>query len=280
MIRSAIGLAVLSWAGAASAQTHEHHHAPAPASPPAAAQAPAGAAYDASVLQSAAPAADSVWGAAAMDRARAVLRGEHGGATAYKVMSDLLERDDDGGWRWSGEAWRGGDIHRFALKTEGETSRADGVEHGEVQALYSRAVGRYTAVQTGLRRDFGRRGGRTYAVLGIDALAPYWFELEGMVFVSDGGKLSARGEATYDLRLTQRAVLQPRVELNLADRGEAAEDGSLEAGLRLRYEIKREFAPYVGVSWERVWGEAGGRLRGDGGEAEGLRAVAGLRAWF
>ena len=167
-------------------------------------------------------------------------------------------------FRWDGEVWWGGDINRLAVKTEGEGAFGDGVGEAEVQALYSRAVDAYWNLQAGVRQDLQRGPRRTYATLGVEGLAPYWFDVEATLFASDKG-VRARGSAWYDQRLTQRAILQPRVEVNLAAQDEpdariGAGLSSIEAGLRLRYEIAREFAPYVGVSQEwRIGDSAVGR---------------------
>ena len=170
--------------------------------------------------------------------------------------------------------------------SEAAIARADkdGVEAAEVQALYSRAVARYTDVQVGVRQDFEPRG-RTYATVGVESLFPYWFEAEGALFLSDTGDLLARIEGTYDLRLAQRLVLQPQAELGLSAQDIRETDtGSgfthLEFGLRLRYEIRREFAPYIGVAYERSLGRTADFARAAGEDVESTSFVVGLRAWF
>ena len=141
------------------------------------------------------------------------------------------------------------------------------MENAEVQALYSRPISSYFDVQAGVRQDFTPGQRRTFAVIGVQGLAPYWFEIDTALFVSHDGDLSARFETEYDLRFTQRLILQPRAEANIAfqdvprfsvDRGLIA----FEGGARLRYEFKREVAPYIGVSWEHVAGEPDRRARG------------------
>lgn len=231
-------------------------------------------------------AADRVFERAAMDRARGIILEEHGGARVSKVMGNILEAKSDpkGGYRWDVEAWYGGDLNRFVVKTEGDGGRKDGVEAAEVQALYSRAVARYTDVQVGVRQDFEPRG-RTYATVGVESLFPYWFEAEGALFLSDTGDLLARIEGTYDLRLAQRLVLQPQAELGLSAQDIRETDtGSgfthLEFGLRLRYEIRREFAPYIGVAYERSLGRTADFARAAGEDVESTSFVVGLRAWF
>lgn len=232
-------------------------------------------------------AADRVYGPVAMGAARAQLRREHGGTTISKVMANVAEyqsRPGGGGYRWDGEAWIGGDINRFVVRSEGEGARRDGLEAGEAQALYSRAIGPYTDLQAGVRQDFSPRG-RTYVTVGFQSLAPYWFDLSGALFLSTTGELLGRLEAIYDLRLTQRLILQPRVELNFAAqdtvvtrRGSGLSNAEL--GLRLRYEITREFAPYVGLSWDRKLGKTADYARALGEGAGGLIFVAGIRTWF
>jgi copper resistance protein B len=229
--------------------------------------------------------ADQVFDVGAMARARSILEAEHGGARVSKLQADLLEWAPDGDrYSWQVEGWYGGDINRFAFKTEGEGASGEGLEAAEVQLLYSRAVARYTDVQAGLRYDLEPRG-RAYATVGVDALFPYWFEAEGALFLSDKGDLLARVEGSYDFRLTQRLILQPRTELEFAaqDIPESRIGSGLsrgEFGLRLRYEIRREFAPYIGVSYERSFGDTADFVRADGEEPSSTRFVVGLRAWF
>ncbi len=231
--------------------------------------------------------ADRVWGRDAMAPARATLRSEHGGMSFSQLMLNLAEvqfRDGRDGYRWDGEFWYGGDINRLTIKSEGEGTFREDAE-GEVQALYSRAVGPYFNLQAGVRQDFRRGPDRTYATVGFEGLAPYWFDVEGALFLSDRGDVLGRLEGYYDQRMTQRLVLQPRVELNLSAQdvpssniGSGVTDA--EAGLRLRYEIRREFAPYVGVSWERRFGDTARYSRAAGEGTGGFSLVAGIRAWF
>lgn len=231
-------------------------------------------------------AADSVFDPAVMARARSQLHMEHGGGIYSKVTINLGElqiRDGENGYRWEGEAWIGGDINRFVVKTEGEG--ADELESAEVQALYSRAVSPYFDLQAGVRQDFQSGPKRTYATVGFEGVAPYWFETSGALLLSSKGELFGRLEGTYDLRLTQRWILQPRVEANLTGQDiPELELGSgvsnIELGLRLRYEIKREFAPYVGVSFDRKFGGTADYARIAGKEVEATSFVIGVRAWF
>jgi copper resistance protein B len=233
-------------------------------------------------------AADRDYDPAAMAAAREQLRREHGGDSYSLVMANIAEYQahaGGGGYRWEGQAWFGGDINRFVVTSEGEGARRGGVSAGEVQVLYSHAIGPYFDVQAGVRQDFKPGPSRTYATVGFQGLAPYWFDVQGALFLSDRGELLGRAEASYDLRVTQRLILQPRIELNLAAQntpeiqsGSGVSDAALD--LRLRYEITRQFAPYVGVSYDRRFGKAADyrRLAGEGTKTTSL--VVGIRTWF
>ncbi|WP_375292528.1 copper resistance protein B [Sphingomonas melonis] len=233
-------------------------------------------------------AADSVYGADAMMMGRHHLQQHHGGGNFYQVMFNLAEyqfRNGRDGYRWDGEAWYGGDINRLFVKTEGEGTFREGVEDAEVQALYSRAIGPYFNLQAGVRQDLGRSPKRTYATVGFEGLAPGQFEFSGAAFLSNKGDLLGRLEGYYDQRVTQRLILQPRAELNFAAQ-DVPENrigsglSNAELGLRLRYEIRREFAPYIGVSWDRKVGDTARFARTAGEDATARSIVAGIRVWF
>lgn len=234
-------------------------------------------------------AADEYWGSEAMKEARRVVREEHGAAKTFFIQGERLEyRSNEGAplFLWDGQGWWGGDRDKLWLKTEGEYSfDEDAFEDAEVQALWSRAFARYFDLQAGLRHDFAPGDDRTFGVIGVQGLAPYLFEVDAAAFVSDDGDLSAQVELEYELLLTQRLILQPRTELNLAvqdvpENGVGSGLSTAELGARLRYEIKREFAPYVGVSWERTVGETADFARADGEDPSSVSFVAGVRFWF
>jgi copper resistance protein B len=232
-------------------------------------------------------AADGVFDPAAMARAREQLGAEHGGGTVSKIMLNFGEiqvRDGETGYRWDGEAWIGGDLNRFVLKAEGEGVDGD-LEAAEVQALYSRAISPFFDLQVGLRQDIEPTPRRSYFTVGFEGLAPYWFETEGAVFLSNKGDLSARFQGSYDLRFTQRWILQPRAEVNLAARdvpeiGVGSGVSNVELDLRLRYEVRPEFAPYIGLSFDRKFGATADFARALGEDTEATSLVFGLRAWF
>jgi copper resistance protein B len=223
-----------------------------------------------------------------MAAARALLHHEHGAETWPMVLLNIAEYQgsrDGAGYRWDGEASFGGDINRVFLKSEGEGTGRQGAEAAEVQALYSRAIGPYFNLQAGVRQDIRPTPARTYATVGVEGIAPYWFEVSGAVFVSTRGEVFARLEGYDDFRITRRLVLQPRAELNLSAQnvreiGLGAGVNDLELGLRLRYELKRNFAPYVGVSYERKFGPTANLARAIGERAETPSLVIGLRSFF
>ena len=212
----------------------------------------------------------------------------HGGAWYGQVLLDQFEyRLQDGKdlLYWEGDAWFGGDYEKLWLKTEGELTTGGDFEKAEVQLLYSRLLGYYWDIQGGLRYDLRPKPDRAYAVIGLQGLAPGYFELDLQAFVSEKGDVSARFEAEYDLLITQRLVLQPRAEVNVAaqrvrELGVGSGFNDIELGLRLRYEVEREFAPYVGINWERQLGQTARMARDEGEEVGSLSFVAGIRLWF
>ncbi|GJL94288.1 MAG: copper resistance protein B [Hyphococcus sp.] len=233
--------------------------------------------------------ADQYWGAEEMAKSRAAIQKEHGGMKAYYVQADRFEYrtgEGDPHLLWDVQGWYGGDKDKLWIKIEGKYAiEGDAFEGAEVQALWSHAISRYFDAQAGVRHDFAPGDDRTFGVLGVQGLAPYWFEVDAAAFISDDGDVSARVEIEYELLLTQRLILQPRTELNFAiqdvpESGIGSGLSSAEVGLRLRYEIKREFAPYVGVSLERAVGETADFARADGEDPSAVSFVAGLRLWF
>jgi copper resistance protein B len=191
---------------------------------------------------------------------------------------------------WDAVAWRGGDYHRLWIKSEGRhnTSSSAGSD-GELQLLYGKSISPFFDAQAGVRVDRHFRDGkdmhRAYAVVGLQGLAPYRFELEPTLFISNKGQVSGRIKATYDVLFTQRLVFQPRLEASAAlKRDEAIGVGSglndVEIGTRLRYEVRREFAPYIGVTWSQSIGVTHGLAARPGGDASHLAVVGGVRIWF
>ena len=232
--------------------------------------------------------ADAYYGREAMSKSRAEVQHEAGGQNNWFVMADRLETqilDDEEVLVFDGQGWYGGDINKLWIKAEAEYSfEEDEIEDAEIQALWSRAIAPYFDVQAGLRYDLEPKG-RTHAVIGLQGLVPYWFEVDAAAFVSTEGDVTARIEAEYELLLTQRLILQPRLEAALSAQDiPELQIGSgltnLDAGLRLRYEVLREFAPYVGVEWQRAIGDTADFIEASGGEKDQTALLVGVRTWF
>ncbi len=234
-------------------------------------------------------AADEYYDPQEMAAARHALTHHHGGSTFAFFQAERLEYQTHGGdpvFLWDAQGWYGGDINRLWIKTEGEYDLDGGFfEEAEVQALYSRAITSFFDAQIGFRHDFEPDPSRNFAVIGLQGLAPYLFELDAAMFISGDGDVSARIEAEYEFLLTQRLILQPRTELNFAAQdvptlGVGAGLSTAELGARLRYEVRREIAPYIGVSWSRSVGQTADFARLAGENVQSTSFVAGLRLWF
>jgi len=191
------------------------------------------------------------------------------------------ERTDEVGWEAT--AWYGGDHNKLVLKTEGEYS--DDNDRVRNEALWDHVVARWWSLQSGVRYDSGSGPSRTWAALGMQGLAPYWFDVDATFYVGDAGRTALRAEARYDLRLTQRLILQPQLELNLYGKNDPQRQlgsglSDLRAGLRLRYEVRREFAPYIGVHFNALFGETADLAQAAGNHDTETQFVAGIRFWF
>lgn len=203
------------------------------------------------------------------------------------VLVDRLEYRSQAGPNlrvWDAQGWTGDDRNKAWFKTEGENEAGGGTERAEVQALYARRISPFWHLQAGVRRDARSGIWRNSAVLGVQGLAPYWFDVEGMVFAERRG-ISGRLEFETDWLITQRAILQPRFETQFAgytdrDRGVGKGVEHVELGVRLRYEIRREFAPYVGVTWSRKLGETADLARARGEDTRTSSVVVGIRVWY
>jgi len=288
MIAAVVAPLVLVAAMPAAAQDHAQHEIQTPAPDPHAGHTPATTPQSGPPAPGEANAADLYFDPAAMARAREQLVTENGGMRTHAVILEQLEAgfdDESETYAWHAQGWYGGDIHRFWWKSEGEGAFGEEIEHAELQLLYSRAVTPYFDLQAGVRQSYLDGEDRTDLVLGVQGLAPYWFEVNAAAFVSAEGDVTARAEAEYDLRLTQKLILQPAAELNFAaqdipdlDAGAGFTDANV--GVRLRYEISRSFAPYVGVEWTSALGETRDIREALGDDTQSTRAIIGLRALF
>ncbi len=208
------------------------------------------------------------------------------GINSFFLLDQLEYQDADEGstLAWDASGWVGGDINRVWFRSEGE--RTNGVtEDAELQLLYGRSVGPWWDVVAGVRQDFKPESPQTWAAFGVQGMALYAFEAEATAFVGENGQTAARLEGDYDILLTNRLILQPTAEANFygkndSERGVGSGLANTELGLRLRYEIVREFAPYIGISWSRSYGNTADMLRDEGEDVEEARFVAGIRMWF
>ena len=211
----------------------------------------------------------------------------HDDAVFSYVLLDQLEwQAGDGvtGLSWDNKGLIGRDVNRIWFRTEGEAEDGD-LGEAEAHALYGRAIARWWDVVVGVRQDVRPGPARTWAAVGIQGLAPYWFEVEATAYVGESGRTHLRLESEYELLLTNRLVLQPLVEIDIygksdPERGLGAGLSSLSAGLRLRYEIRRELAPYVGVTWNRKFFGTADLAKAEGEDIGEARLALGVRVWF
>lgn len=203
------------------------------------------------------------------------------------LLFDQLEyqdADEGSALSWELSGWWGGDVDRLWLRSEGE--RTNGVtEDAEIQALWGHSIGPWWDVVAGVRQDFKPGSPQTWGAFGIQGMALYGFEAEATAFIGEGGQTAARLEGEYDILLTNRLILQPTAEMNFYGKNDSARGAGsgladIELGLRLRYEIVREFAPYIGVSWGRSYGNTADFARDEGEDIGEARFVAGVRMWF
>ncbi len=203
----------------------------------------------------------------------------------HAVMNQLEGRfGADNNFRWSGEAWAGTDTNRLWIKSEGEAG-SHGVQDSQQEIFYDRPITTYFDLQAGLRSDIDSRAGRTWAAIGVQGLAPYFFEVSATAYASDEGHYAAKLEGSTDLLITQRLILQPQIEMNFYtknDPGRAIGSGfsDLDTGLRLRYEFTRKFAPYIGVTYENKFCGTADFSRIGGDKNSDLRFTVGGRVWL
>jgi copper resistance protein B len=233
-------------------------------------------------------AADAVHDPAEMAAARKALFASTSDTFSHMVLIDQLEWRQNKGHdaiAWSGKAWFGGDIDRVLIRSEGEAETGGAVEKAEVRALWSHAIAPYFNLEAGVRQDLEAGPRRTHATIGVDGMLPYWIELEAALFVSHKGEVLARAELSHDMRITQALILQPSAEFNLSAQdipqlGIGSGLSDMELGLRLRYAPQPEFAPYIGVHWERKFGDTASYARAAGEGVSATSFVAGVRFWF
>jgi copper resistance protein B len=200
------------------------------------------------------------------------------------VLFDELELHDRDYLTWDANAWLGYAFNRLAIRTEGE--RVDGdTERADLELLWAHSFARWWDLTAGARVDFEPSASRNWAAFGVQGLAPYRFEIEATAYIGESGNTAARFEGEYELLITNRLILQPQLELNWYGQSDPERRigsglSSVEAGLRLRYEFRREVAPYVGLVRERLVGSTADLARADGLDPEDTSLVAGIRLRF
>jgi copper resistance protein B len=182
------------------------------------------------------------------------------------------------------EGWFGQTYDRAVLKADGEFERGSLTE-ARTELLWGHAIAPYWDTQVGVRHDSGEGPNRKWLAAGIEGMAPYWFDLELTGYIGESSRTALRVDASYDMLMTQRLILEPRLEANFygrddIERGLGSGLADLTFGLRLRYEIRRELAPYVGVEWADLHGDTEESARAAGRDPSDSRIVIGLRFWF
>lgn len=204
------------------------------------------------------------------------------------VLVDRLETaggHDSGSWNaYDVQAWYGLDFNRLVLKAEGQESHGR-LQDARTEVLWGHAVAPFWDTQLGVRHDGGDGPDSNWLAAGIQGLAPYWFDVEATAYLGDNGRSALRLNLGYELLLTQRVVLRPQIEVNAygrddPSRGIGAGLADATAGLRLRYDITRQFSPYVGVEWSGRFGRTADLARQAGQRTSATDLVAGVHLWF
>jgi copper resistance protein B len=211
---------------------------------------------------------------------------DDGGIFAHVIVDQLEARvaGGDAGFRWDAEAWAGPDAWRVWLKSEGDRGKSGELTDGQTEAMVSRPIAPFWDVQVGARYDLDSRPGRAWGAIGVQGLAPGNFDIEATAYGGEKGA-AAKLKASHDFLITNRLILQPEAELNAYSQDDKARligsgISDLDAGVRLRYEITRKFAPYVGVTWAKDFGRTASLMRAAGEDTDEVRLAVGLRGWF
>ena len=209
---------------------------------------------------------------------------EHSIGSLLVDRLETVHTSDNTSTAYDLQAWYGRDYDRAVLKAEGDYDNGE-LGEASTELLWGHAVAAYWDTQLGMRYDSGEGPDRTWLAFGVQGLAPYWFEIDATGYIGEEGRTALSLEAEYELLLTQKWILQPRIEMGLygkedSERGIGRGLSEAKAGLRLRYEIRREIAPYVGVEWAGTFGDTADLARDAGMDTRETRAVAGMRFWF
>ena len=206
----------------------------------------------------------------------------------HVLLSQLEGRTNgpDNGFRWNGEGWVGTDMNKLWIKSEGFLENGE-VTNGDTEALYARPIPylRYFDFQAGARYNLDSNPGLWWGAVGIEGLAPYFFEFEPTFYFSDRGRVAGRIEGSYDILITQRLIAQPQIEMNFYNKSDPSRGfgsglSEIDSGFRVRYEITRKFAPYLGFAYTGSFGRTATFVRNEGGTAQDPRFVFGVRLWY
>jgi copper resistance protein B len=203
------------------------------------------------------------------------------------VLLDQLEwqaGDGANGVSLDARGWIGRDRDRLWFRAEGDGAGGR-VEEAQMHVLYGHQISRWWDVVAGLRQDFRPGPTQSWAAFGVQGLAPYWFDIEATAYIGNSGRTHVRFEVEYELLLTNRLIAQPLFEAEIfgksdPERGVGAGLSTTDLGIRLRYEFKREFAPYIGITWKNSWGKTADFAKAAGEDTGGARFVTGMRLWF
>lgn len=209
----------------------------------------------------------------------------HNFASLLAENFEATRADGNTGAAYDLQGWYGGLYNRGVFKAEGDVDEDGRVEEARTELLWGHAIRPYWDLQGGVRYDNGEGPDRSWLAVGMQGLAPYWFELDTTAYIGSGGRTALRFDLSYDLLLTQKLILQPNIEADVygksdPERGLGSGLAEIDSQLRLRYEIRREFAPYIGVRWVRQFGETRDLTRLAGGDSSEMHFVAGFRFWF
>jgi copper resistance protein B len=200
-------------------------------------------------------------------------------------QSEYRAAGSDSVLRWEGEAWGGTDTNRLWIKSQGDINSHGDVGDGQQELLYDRPITSFFDLQTGVRYDLDSGPGRAWVAFGIEGLAPHFAHLSATAYAGDDSRFAARAQAFYDARLTRRLILQTQLELNAYSKDDPERRigsglSDVDVGLRLRYEIRRKFAPYLGLSYQRAFGQTADYVSADGESVKALSFLIGIRTWF
>lgn len=215
---------------------------------------------------------------------RLVLADEHNFGSLLVDRLEAASNSGDTTINYDMQAWFGRDYNRLVFKAEGSIESGS-LEEASTELLWGRALTTFWDTQLGIRYDNGEGPGRSWLAFGIQGLAPYWFEVDITAYLGQNGRTALSMEAEYEILLTQKLILQPRLEAGLYGKddiplGIGSGLSEVSAGLRLRYEFRREIAPYLGIEWAGKYGNTADLSRAAGQDTKETRWVAGIRFWF